>query len=65
VYRCSNDLEERGGYNLYVSFVLLDVLTDSFSWIHIITVTWGHLSHDLNQRLDQTPQVVVTVNFHE
>jgi hypothetical protein len=45
-------LEKRGGHNLDVSSVLVNVLPDSFSRVHIVTVAKGHLFHDLNQGLN-------------
>ena len=65
MYGGRDDLQERGAYNLDVSSVLVDILTDSFGRVHIITMTWRHLFHDLNQRLNQTPQITVTVNLRE
>ena len=65
MYGGRDDLKERSAHNLDVSSVLVDILTDSFSRVHIITMTWGHLFHDLNQRLNQTPQIIVAVNLRE
>jgi len=65
VYGGCDNLEERGGYNFNVSSVLIDILADSSRRVHVITMTWGHLFHDLNQRLNQTPQVIVAVNLRE
>lgn len=65
MYGCGDDLEERSGCNLDVSFVLLNILTDGSRRIHIKTVTWGHLFHDLDQGLNQTSQVVITVNLRK
>lgn len=58
-------LKERGSYNLDVSSVLVNVLTDSFSRVHIVTVARRHLFHNLNQRLNQTPQIIITVNLRK
>lgn len=65
MYGGSDDLEERGGRNFDISFVLIDILTDRFGWVHIVTVTLGHIFHNLDQRLNQTLQVVVTMNLRE
>lgn len=48
MYGGCDNLEERSAYNLDIFSVLVDILTDSFSRVHIITMTWGHLFHDLN-----------------
>lgn len=63
----SDDPEESSSCDLNVSFVLLDIeiLAHQPRRIHIVTVTCGHIFHDLNQRLNQTPQIVVTVNLCE
>lgn len=58
-------LEERSGHNLDVSSVLVNVLPDSFGRVHIITVARWHLFHDLDQGLNQTPQIIVTVNLRK
>ena len=67
MYGGGDDPEESGSCNLNVSFVLFDIkiLAHEPRRVHIVTVTWGHIFHDLNQRLNQTPQIVVTVNFCE
>lgn len=52
MYGGRDDLKERGAHNLDVFSVLVDILADSFGRVHIVTVTWRHLFHDLNQRLN-------------
>lgn len=60
-----NDLQERGGGNFNISSVLLDILANGFSRVHVVAMTGGHLFHDMNQRLNQTPEVIITVNLRK
>ena len=62
MYRSCDKLEKRGSHDLHVFSVLFNILTDSFGGIHVVTVFQRHLLHHLNQRLNQTPQIIVAVN---
>ena len=52
MYGGGDNLEERGSCDLDVPFVLVDIFTGSFSCVHLIIMTRGHVFHDLDQRLN-------------
>ena len=63
--RRRNDPQKRSCDSLDIPLILFDILTHCLARIEVETMPWWYRSHGLDEGEDQTPEIIVTVNFGE